>query len=271
MLSRRAFFALAGGLPPVRKGLTITMLPATLGYPERFQLAREAGFGLVECMTVVDDAEAIAIGKAAASAGVRIHSVMNASHWEFPLSSPGPAVAAKGLEGVRTSLNNARRWGADAVLVVPAVVTAETGYREAWERSQAAIRKLLPMAADLGIQLAIENVWNRFLLSPLEFARYVDEFRSPWVRAYFDIGNSLLCGYPQDWIRTLGRRIVKLHVKDTKARRSVLPGDGEVDWKQVSKALAEVGYRGPATCELPPGDLAYLRDLGERMDRLLNW
>ena len=111
--------------------------------------------------------------------GLRIHSVMNQAHWTSPLSSPDPAVVEKSLEGMRTSLANAKLWGADTVLLVPAVVTAEVSYAQAWERSQRQIRKLIPIAQDSKVIIGIEEVWNKFLLSPLEFARYIDRFESP--------------------------------------------------------------------------------------------
>ena len=122
------------------------------------------------------------------------------------------------------------------------------------------------MAEESKVIIAVEEVWNKFLLSPLEFARYVDEFKSPWVQAYFDVGNVVLYGYPQDWIRTLGKRIVKLHLKDftfkaAKRRDRVDRNlkDGEIDWKEIHNALAEIGYKGDATVELSSGDEAYLR------------
>src|SRR5204862_3987211 len=180
---------------------------------------------------------------ASKQASLPIHSVMNQEHWKSPLSSADPAVVEKSLDGMRTSLRNARLWGADTVLLVPAVVNPETSYQQAWERSQREIRKLIPLAAELKVIIGVEEVWNKFLLSPLEFARYVDEFQTPWIRAYFDIGNVGIYGYPQDWIRTLGKRIVKLHVKDysfktdpaTRKRVSDFAPllEGEIDWHAV--------------------------------------
>ena len=257
----------------MRKALQISMLPKQLSYAERFKLVREVGFEAVEGQTVSDEHEAQEIKRAADDAKVTIHSVMNMAHWENPLSSSNPAVVEKSLNGMRTSLRNAKLWGAETVLLVPAVVNPQTSYREAWTRSQKQIRKLIPLAEELKVIIAIEEVWNKFLLSPLEFPKYVDEFESPWVKAYFDVGNVVLYGYPQDWIRNLGKRIAKVHLKDFKrledGYRWVNLGEGDIDWPAVRQAFADVGYTGYATTELEGGDEAYLRDVGQRVDRLV--
>jgi hexulose-6-phosphate isomerase len=258
---------------PVKKGVLLDMLPAKLSYADRLQLARDVGFDVVQAPTTPDEHEAEAIKKAAEGANVRIDSVMNMDHWKYPLSSSDPAAVEKSLAGMRTSLRNAKLWGSDAVLLVPAVVNPQTSYRDAWSRSQKEIRKLLPLAEELKIVIAIEEVWNKFLLSPLEMATYIGEFESPWIQAWFDVGNVLLYGYPQDWIRTLGRRIVNVHLKDFKRKESgyewVNLGDGDVDWEAVREALAELGYAGSAITELKGGDAAYLRDVSRRVDRLV--
>jgi L-ribulose-5-phosphate 3-epimerase len=258
---------------PIRKGVLLGMLPRNLSYAERCRLAREAGFEELECGTVESPAEAEEIKKAAEAAGLRIHSVMNQAHWKFPLSSSDPEVVARSMKGMETSLENARYWGADVVLLVPAVVNAQTGYREAWQRSERQIRQLIPLAEKHRVRIAVENVWNKFLLSPLEFAQYVDQFNSPWVRAYFDVGNVVLVGFPQDWIRTLGKRIVRVHLKDFRFRNRlaefVALGEGDVNWPEVYKALGEIGYQGTATVELPGGDLDYLKEVSRRVDRIL--
>jgi hexulose-6-phosphate isomerase len=259
------------------KGLVIGMLPEKLSYAERFKMAAEAGFEAVEAYTTEDQRVAEEIKKAAEDAKIKILSVMNQAHWEFPLSSDDPAVIKKSLDGMKTSLHNAKLWGANAVLLVPAVVNAKTRYNDAWQRSQQHIRELISLAQELKVVIAVEEVWNKFLLSPREFAQYVDSFQSPWVKAYFDVGNVVLFGYPQDWIRTLGKRIVKVHLKDFKMGKGWSPvtaqfvnlGEGDVDWPEVRKALAEVGYSGTVTAELDEGDLAYLTDVSKRIDRLL--
>src|SRR5215472_1881037 len=258
---------------PIKKGVLLEMLPEKLSYADRFKLARDIGFDIVQAPTTPDARTAEEIKKAADSASIRIDSVMNMDHWKYPLSSSDPDVVEKSLTGMRTSLHNAKLWGADAVLLVPAVVNPQTSYRDAWTRSQAQIRKLIPLAEELKIVIAIEEVWNRFLLSPLEMAKYIDEFQSAWIQAWFDVGNVMLYGYPQDWIRTLGKRIVKVHLKDFKRKESgyswVNLGDGDVDWPAVRQAFAEIGFAGSATVELEPGDEAYLRDVSRRVDRLL--
>ena len=267
----------ASGTLPIRKGVLLDMLPKKLSYADRFKMARDVGFEVVQAPTTRDPREAEEIKRAADGAGMAIDSVMNMDHWKYPLSSGDPAVVEKSMEGMRTSLHNAKLWGADAVLLVPAVVNPETSYRDAWTRSQEQIRKLLPLAEELRVDISLEEVWNKFLLSPLEFARYVDEFKSPWARAWFDVGNVVLYGYPQDWIRTLGKRIDKLHLKEFKRRESsyewVNLGEGDVDWPAVRGALVEIGFSGSATVELESMDdsiaQGYLRDVSQRVDRLL--
>lgn len=256
------------------------MLPSSLSIPDRFQLARDTGFEQTECGTTDDERQAEEMLAASKKMGVRIHSVMNRDHWRYPLTARDPEVVAKCVAGMKTSFRNASLWGADTVLLVPGVVNAETTYQEAWDRSQAQIRKMIPLAEELKVIIAVEEVWNKFLLSPLEFARFIDQFQSPWVRAYFDVGNVVISGYPQDWIRTLGKRIVKLHLKDFTFKQDpnlkkrvadfVMLREGEIDWKEVYRALAEIGYSGSATVELPAGDKSYLEDVSRRVDLIFN-
>ena len=260
----------------LKKSTLISMLPRDRPYAERFAIGKEAGFEAIEIGTISAEAEAAEIKEASDKTGLKIHSVMNSDHWRFPLSSSDPEVVKKCVAGMETSIKNAKLWGAETVLLVPAVVDAKTSYRDAWTRSQRIIReRLLPVARDAKIIIAVEEVWNKFLLSPLEFARYVDEFESPWVKAYFDVGNVVLYGFPQDWIRTLGSRIVRLHIKDflldrregTFAWKNI--GEGEIDWPEIRRALGEIGYSGYVTTEIQGGDLAYLKDVSARVDRFI--
>jgi L-ribulose-5-phosphate 3-epimerase len=281
-MNRRTFIqsalALAAAPPgngrlPIFTSVEYSMLPETAGVAERFQIAKDAGFERIECPTTRDEGQAQKMKDAAAAAGIEIHSVMNMDHWKYPLSSSDPAVVEKSLDGARVSLHNAKLWGADTILLVPGVVNAETPYREAYKRSQENIRKLIPVAEELKIVIAIEEVWNKFLLSPLEFARYIDEFQSPWIRSYFDVGNVVLYGYPQDWIRTLGPRIAKLHIKDFSWKKLVAKwvplGEGDIDWHAIYAALSDIGYKGTATVELPAGDATYLKEVNRRLNAIL--
>jgi L-ribulose-5-phosphate 3-epimerase len=285
-MNRRRFLAMAAasstmtlpGAPtrlPIRKAILITMLPADLSLADGMKLAKDVGFEEIECQTVSDPKQAEAIKIAAGNAGIRIHSVMNMAHWSFPLNASDPEIVQKGMDGMEASLRNAHLWGADTVLLVPAIVNPKFSYyQDAWTRSQQQIRKLLPRAEELKIVIAIEEVWNKFLVSPVEFARYVDDFQSPWVRAYLDVGNMVFYGYPQDWIRIMGKRIAKLHIKDFRYRKGqtewVGLREGDIDWVEVYRALADIGYQGTATVELDAGDAAYLREVSRRFDLILS-
>jgi hexulose-6-phosphate isomerase len=267
--------AAAPGRLPIKKAVYYSMIrPNDAPVLDKFQIAKDAGFEEIELPTTPDAAKAEEMLAASKKTGIRIHSVMNQEHWRSPLSSADPAVVEKSLEGMRTSLRNAKLWGADTVLLVPAVVNAETPYAAAYERSQKQIRKLVPLAQELKVIIALEEVWNKFLQSPIEFAKYVDEFNSPWIRAYFDVGNVAINGYPHDWIRTLGKRIVKLHFKDFSFRKSqaAFPNllEGDIDFKAVHAALGEIGYKGSATVELGGGDAAYLKDVNQRFEKILS-
>lgn len=289
-IDRRAFLGSATALAAVaalrprpgtaasgmKKALYVSMLPKELGYRDRFQMAIDVGFEGIEIGTITDAATAAEIKEAAAKTGLKIHSVMNADHWKFPLSSADPEVVAKSVAGMEASLRNADLWGADSVLLVPAVLDPDTSYKDAWTRSQRVVKeRILPLAEELKVVVGIEEVWNKFLLSPLEMARYVDEFASPYVKAYLDVGNVVFYGYPQDWARTLGPRISRVHIKDFKVDRSkgtfewVNLGEGDVDWPEVRKAFSEVGYDGWVTTEIRGGDAAYLKDVIARFDRFL--
>ncbi|MCX5637055.1 MAG: sugar phosphate isomerase/epimerase, partial [Planctomycetota bacterium] len=197
------------------KALKIGMLPDNLSDAEKFKLARKCGFDGIDGEPINDLNAAREQGKLAKDAGVPMHGLVFGG-WHAPFSDPNPEVVKKGLEWMKNALRCANVMGASTVLLVPAIVNENVGYGDAYKRSQEHIRKLLPLAEEMKVVIAIENVWNKFLLSPLEFARYVDEFESRWVRAYFDVGNVIIYGYAQDWIRTLGKRIVKIDLKDFK-------------------------------------------------------
>ena len=261
---------LQGDNHKIERAIIDSMLPEDLPLVDRFKLAVEVGFKSMEVRTVENDADAQAINDAAQAAGLRIHSVMNQTHWRHPLSSPDPADVEACVVGVKASMRQARMYGANALLLVPAVVRSDTTYEQAWERSQAEIRKLIPLAEKHDVIIALEDVWNKFLLTARDFRQYIDDFNHPLIQAYFDVGNIVHYAVPEHWIRELGSRIVKVHLKDYSRRDGFVNlGDGDVDWPAVRESLAAIGYTAEATVELRGGDRAYLSDLGQRVDRLL--
>ena len=183
------------------------------------------------------------------------------------------------MEGLKQALRDAKRYGASSVLFVPAVVNKQVSYADAYQRSQEEIRKAIPLAEELGVKIAIENVWNHFLLSPLEAARYVDEFNSPWVGWHFDVGNVITYGWPEQWIRILGKRIQKLHIKEFSREKASRQGlgkgfdveflKGDNDWPAVMKALDDIGYDGWGIAEQGGADSPEgLKKLSQEMDRI---
>ena len=238
----------------------------------QFQLLKDAGFEGVELISP-NDLDRDEVLRARDKTGIVIHGVSGSRHWKDTLSDPDPEVVERGMAAIRQEMADCKAYGGDTVLVVPAVVNKQVSYRDAYTRSQAQIRKLIPDAERHGVKIAIEEVWNKFLLSPLEFARYIDEFESPWVVAYFDVGNVVEFGYPEEWIRELGKRIAKIHIKEyAKPKRfgyKLGEEGGEIDWPAVRKALLAIGYEGWITAEVPHGDLAALQDIVRRMDKIL--
>ncbi|HLK61489.1 MAG TPA: sugar phosphate isomerase/epimerase family protein [Chthonomonadaceae bacterium] len=253
-----------------KKSVMFMMLPGNLTLEARFQLAKDVGFEGVEVPPIGEKERALEMRSAAEKAGIPIHSVIYGG-WEAPLSDPNPAVVARGMAATKAALQSAQWMGADNILLVPAIVTPKTRYKDAYERSQKQIRALIPTAEKLNVMILVEEVWNKFLLSPLEFAHYIDEFRHPLVQAYFDVGNVVISGYPEDWIRTLGKRIRKVHLKDFKRNgyQFVNLREGDIDWPEVRRAFAEVGFHSFMNTELGGGDEAYLRDVSARVDKIL--
>lgn len=235
-----------------------------------FERLKNAGFEGVELISPnqLDRDEVL---RARDKTGLMIHGVSGARHWQDTLSNPDPAVVERGLAAIRQEFEDCKAYGGTTVLVVPAVVTPKVSTREAWDRSTAAIKTLIPAAEKSGVKIAIEEVWNKFLLSPTEFVRYVDQFESPWVGAYFDVGNVVEYGYPQEWIHELGKRILKIHIKEyKKEKRFGYPlGEGEIDWPAVTRALIDVGYDGWVTAEVGYGDPEALAEVVRRMDKIL--
>jgi hexulose-6-phosphate isomerase len=245
--------------------------------PEKFQAAKLAGFDGIEVDSHLDRNEVL---KARDATGLVIPSVCDSQHWKLLLSSPDPKIREDGVAALKVALEDAKAFGADTVLLVPGRVTETISYDECWDRSSEEIKKAVPLAEKLNVKIAIENVWNNFLLSPLEAARYIDQFGSPSVGAYFDIGNILAYGWPDQWIKILGKRIAKIHIKEYSRKIADSQGrsagfnvklrEGDINWSAVMKALDETGYQGWANIEMPGGDTPEgLKDLCDRLKIIL--
>lgn len=259
-----------------KKACLFGMLPGNLDIESRFKLARDVGFVGVEA-NPTDLATADKMRAAAEKAGIHIHSVIYGG-WDPPLSAPDPVAAKQSLKNAEAAIRCAQHYGAETILLVPAVVNAQTRYVDAYKRSHSAIQHLIPIAEQCKITICLEEVWNNFLLSPMEFAAFVDSFHSPHLKAYFDVGNVVPFAWPEDWIRTLGKRIGKVHLKDFKGGPGLFGGvgghftnlrEGSINWPEVRRAFAEINYTGYMTTELGGGDEAYLRDVSARFDKIL--
>jgi hexulose-6-phosphate isomerase len=263
---------------PKKRKLRKAIMYATLTYKgtlvEQFKAVKEAGFEGVEPMSHMSQDEVL---KALEESGLKAASVCCATHWSKPLSHPDEKVRNEAREGVQRALQDAKKYGATSVLVVPGVVNDTVKYDECFKRSVAELRQVLPVAKDTGVKIAIENVWNNFITKPEQAKDFLDAIDSPLVGWHFDIGNALRYGPPEEWIPILGKRILKLHVKEFAKLKSsdykdfdVKLMDGANKWAAIMKALDDVGYEGWGISEQPgkqAADAATLKDLSERMDR----
>ena len=232
---------------PFKKAIGSDLLSLEGRHVDRFRHARAAGFEAVELKSSADAVAELA--EASKVSGLKVHSVQCPWH---SLTSADPGSTRATIAAVHQALSCARRWGADTVLLTGAFVDRDTSHAEAYARSQALIRRELePAAKEAGVVLGIENVWHGFLVSPVEYARYIDELESPWVRAYLDVAN-VIFGH-EHWVRTLGARIIKVHIKDFSLDLASgrfafgKVGEGSIDWLALRSALMDVGFTGYAT------------------------
>ena len=291
-IDRRVFLGLGAGLamsalsPPVfarerslKKAVKIGMVGIEGSLQDKFQLLVDLGFDGVELDSPsgLDPDEVLAARDAT---GIEIPGVVDSAHWRKTLSDPDESVRAEGRRALEGALVDCKRFGGTTVLLVPAVVNARVSYDQAWERSRTEILRVLPRAKELGVKIAIENVWNQFLLSPLEAARYIDSFESDSIGWYFDVGNIVNYGWPEQWVRILGKRILKLDIKEYSRKKRDAEGlwkgfqvellEGDCNWPAVMAALDEIGYSGWGTAEIPGGDKQRLTAIAERMDRIFS-
>jgi hexulose-6-phosphate isomerase len=282
----------------LRKAVMFGMIGEGDTIADKFALLRDCGFQGVE-MDSPSELKPEEVLKAMEKTGIKVHGLVDSVHWKFHLNNPEPEVRTKGREALETACRDAKTYGATSILLVPAVVNSKMSYDEAYSLSQEEIRKVLPLAKECNVRIAIENVWNNFLLSPIEAARYVDDFLPPipadakgkppanQVAWHFDIGNVIHYGWPEQWVKVLGPRILKLHLKDYSRKKcndqglwkgfEVELGEGDAGWAATMKALDEVGYSTTtladgggnwATAEVGGGDRKRIKQVSEQMDRL---
>jgi L-ribulose-5-phosphate 3-epimerase len=288
-MNRRDFLTAGGGVlaaaalgtaaaaAPEKKRLHKAIMYATIGYKapvlEQFRAVKAAGFEGVEPMSHMPQDEVL---KALDASGLRAASVCCATHWKVLLSDPDPRVRQEGREGLQQALKDAKRYGATSVLLVPGRVTKNVSYDECFKRSVAEIKQVVPVAEELGVKIAVENVWNDFITKPQQAVEFLDAIGSPQVGWHFDIGNTLRYSPPETWIPVLGKRILKLHIKEWGKLKpnngfDVRLLEGDNHWPAIMKALDEIGYHGWGISEQPgnqAANAAALKDLSERMDRV---
>ncbi len=260
------------------KAVKYAMFSEKIPMVDKFKILRDLGFDGVE-FSAPNDHPLEEVLAAREKSGLPIHGVVHSKNWPDThlLSSPDPESRKRGIGTLKQAVKDAKAYGASSVLLVAGKVTAEMPYDDCYRRTQECIREVIPVAAEHGIRLLVENVWNNFLLSPLEAARYLDEFQSPVMGWYFDVGNIVRMGWPEQWIRILGKRIVKLDIKEYSRDKQNNEGlwkgfqveitDGDCNWPAVMKALKDIDYSGWATAEVPGGDRKRMEEISKRMDK----
>lgn len=279
----------------MRKGINYWSFAPGTSAADALTLAKAAGFHGLELVLAergdvsLESTEAglTDIRSRAEDLGVALPSLASWLVWENNLVSDDAATRRRAIDIVKVQIDTARVLGADTVLVVPGYVGVDfvpgstpVDYERAYARAQEGIGELATFSAGSGVRIGVENVWNKFLLSPLEMRSFVDELGDAQVGVYFDIGNAVLNGYPEQWIRILGSRILKVHVKDY--RRS--PGGfdsfvdllaGDVDFPAVVQALTDIGYDSYCTAEMMPTYRHYTDQMAYNtsatMDRIFPW
>jgi len=292
----------------MKKGINQWLFPDTMGIEACMALAKEAGFDGIElCLSegakpagqspsnLADEAgiggyrselaldtpeeDIRSMAAAAERIGIEVTSVCSALYFPYPLTSPDPEIRAKGIETARKAIQSASLLGAEIALVIPGIVTPEVSYSQALESSKAILDELVAAAGEAGVYLAIENVWNKFLLSPLEFRDYIDSFQSEHICALFDVANILAYGYPEEWIEVLGSRVKSVHVKDFKMSAGNIEGfvnvlQGDVNWPGVMESLRRIRYDGYLTVESIPAYKhcpdSQVYEASIALDRLIN-
>lgn len=258
--------------PDLKYAVKIGMIGEGKSFEEKFALIKSIGYDGVE-LNSPDDVNFEEAAAAAKKTGIKIHGIVDSIHWNIRLSDPDPEVRAKGLEGLKQALRDCKTVGGDTVLLVPGKVAdpEKENFQQVWDRSTEQVKLAIPLAEELGIKIAIEVVWNDFITSPEQLVKYVDQFKSQWVGAYFDCSNMLKYKVSSaEWIRQLGPRMLKFDFKGySHDKKWVKIGEGDEDWPEVLKALEEINYNGWATSEVGGGGRAELQEIYDRMRKVL--
>lgn len=277
----------------MKKGINAWSFPAGMGATECIRLAKSAGFDGIELALAETgelslaggEKEALELKAYAKETGIELSSLASGLYWDYPLTSNDEAIRRKGLDVAKKQLETAAALGVDTILLIPGAVGVDfipgaevVPYDVAYDRAQEAVSQLAHTAAEHQVNIGLENVWNKFLLSPLEMRNFIDEIGSPWVGSYFDVGNTLANGYPEHWISILGKRIKKVHFKDYRRQAGGLHGfvdllAGDVDYPAVVKALEAVGYDDYVIAEMIPAYTHHSEQIiyntSRSMDRIL--
>lgn len=268
-------------------------LEATLCPFEAIKLAAEHGYDAIElclgdgpemdlntteefCQKLVQEAKDYKIS---------IPSVASGTYWGRSLADGDPVIREQAKSDLEKMLQITSWLGAKTLLTIPGAVDvfflpdrAKLPYEHVWKYATEGIHAVLPTAERCQVRMGIENVWNRFLLSPHEMASFVDQFNSPWVGAYVDVANLMPFGHPEDWLRHLGKRVVGIHFKDFRRSVGTVDGfvdllEGDVNWPEVVAAIKEIGYDGPCAAEMIPGYAHYpmvrIKNTSNAMDAIL--
>ncbi|MEQ9378464.1 MAG: sugar phosphate isomerase/epimerase family protein [Imperialibacter sp.] len=263
----------------IKKSLKWGMVKDDLSIMDKFKMLKDLGYDGVE-LDSPNDLDKKQVLAARDKTGLVIPGVVNSVHWKSPISHADPKVRQACADSMKTALQDCKDYGGTTVLLVAGVVNAETSYDDAYRRSQDEIRKMIPWAHETGVKIAIENVWNNFLLSPMEAARFIDELNDPMVGWYFDIGNVVRYGWPEQWIKVLNRRIMKLDVKEYSRKKQSDEGiwkgfdvellEGDNNWPAVMRALEAIDYKGGwMSAEVNGGDRKRLQQISELMDKII--
>jgi L-ribulose-5-phosphate 3-epimerase len=273
----RAFASTQRPTLQIKKSLKYSMVQEKMPIVDQFKMLRDIGYDGVE-MDSPSDINIDDVLEAKEKSGLQIPGVINSMHWKAPLSDPDPEVRNRCRKATEQALRDCKAYGGTTVLLVPGVVNDKISYQEAYQRSQEEIKKVLPVVEETGVRIAFENVWNNFLLSPLEAARYVDQFDHPLIGWYFDVGNVVRYGWPEHWIEALGDRIFKLDIKEYSRRKQTDEGiwkgfdvellEGDCNWPKVNNALEKIRYSGWASAEVKGGGKERLAFISQKMDAI---